>query len=234
MSIVRPKSAYFRGFVASLPFTIMASPFGLLFGVVATEAGLNLLQVMGFTVVVIAGAAQFTAVQLMVDGAPTLVVLISALAVNLRMMMYSAALQPHLGAAPLWQRVTAAYTMFDQTYALAQANHDAAPEASVADKAAFYLGAATPLVPVWILSTWLGAVLGAQIPEAWALDFAMPIMFLAMIAPALRSLAHVAAAVTAVSLALIFAFLPFNLGLMVAALPAMAVGAELERRGYGR
>ncbi|MEM1342599.1 MAG: AzlC family ABC transporter permease, partial [Pseudomonadota bacterium] len=102
MSIVRPKSAYFRGFVASLPFTIMASPFGLLFGVVATEAGLNLLQVMGFTVVVIAGAAQFTAVQLMVDGAPTLVVLISALAVNLRMMMYSAALQPHLGAAPLW------------------------------------------------------------------------------------------------------------------------------------
>lgn len=234
MSAASSKTAYLRGILASVPFTIMAAPFGLLFGVVGTEAGLNLAEVMGFTLIVIAGAAQFTAVQLMVDEAPTIIVLISGLAVNLRMMMYSAALQPHLGGAPLWQRMTAAYTMFDQTFAVSLAEYEANLDSSVASKAAYYLGAATPLVPVWVACTWLGAVLGTAIPEAFALDFAMPILFIAMIGPALRSLAHIGAAVTAVILALSFAWLPFNLGLIAAALPAMVVGAELERRGYGR
>ena len=40
---------------------------------------------------VVAGASQITAVQLLADGVPIVIVLISALAVNLRMAMYSAA-----------------------------------------------------------------------------------------------------------------------------------------------
>ncbi|MFO7920324.1 MAG: AzlC family ABC transporter permease, partial [Nioella sp.] len=85
-------SAYLRGIRASLPFLLVVLPFGALFGVVGTEAGLNLAQVMGFSIVIIAGAAQFTAVQLMQEQAPTVIVLASALAVNLRMAMYAASL----------------------------------------------------------------------------------------------------------------------------------------------
>jgi Predicted branched-chain amino acid permease (azaleucine resistance) len=97
-------SSYWRGVRHGAPFLLVIAPFGALFGVVGTEAGLNLAQVMGFSVIVIAGAAQFTAVQLLSENAPTLIVIAAALAVNLRMAMYSAALTPHLGAAPLWQR----------------------------------------------------------------------------------------------------------------------------------
>ena len=68
------------------------------------DAGLTLAQTIGFTVLVIAGAAQFAAVQLMLDNAAIGFVLLAALAVNLRMAMYSAALVPYLGSAPLWQR----------------------------------------------------------------------------------------------------------------------------------
>ncbi len=74
----------------------MVAPFGLLFGVVATEAGLNLVETLTLTVLVIAGAAQFTALALLEDQAPTIIVIIASLAVNLRMAMYSAALFPHL------------------------------------------------------------------------------------------------------------------------------------------
>ena len=68
-----------------------------------------------FSLVVIAGAAQFTALQLLQEEAPTVIVLISALAVNLRMAMYSASLTPYIGSAPLWQRAFAAYLTVDQS-----------------------------------------------------------------------------------------------------------------------
>ena len=68
----------------------------------ATEAGIDVAQVMGFSVLVLAGASQFSAVQLLSDHAPVLVVLASSLAINLRMAMYSASLTPWLGAAPAW------------------------------------------------------------------------------------------------------------------------------------
>lgn len=228
------KSAYLRGILACAPFVLMAAPFGMLFGVVGSEAGLDLWQVMAFSTVVIAGAAQFTAVQLLTEAAPIFLVIFSALAVNLRMMMYSAALQPHLMGARLWQRVLIAYTTFDNTYAISHQEYEENPGRDATYNAWFYLGTATPMVPTWIGATWLGAVLGNAVPESFQLDFAMPVLFLSLVGPALRSLAHIAAALTAVLLALCFAGLPFNLGLIAAALPAMAVGAELERRGYGR
>ena len=55
------KSAFWNGFLDCAPFILVVASFGLLFGVVATEAGLNLLETMSMTVLVIAGAAQFTA-----------------------------------------------------------------------------------------------------------------------------------------------------------------------------
>ena len=230
MSVSSPRTAYLRGLRTALPFVIVVGPFGLLFGVVGTEAGLNIAQVMGFTVLVIAGASQFTALQLMADTAPTLIVVASALAVNLRMAMYSASLAPHLGAAPLWQRALIAYMNVDQTYALAHADYEAAPRQTTAEKVAFFFGTATPIIPVWIGATALGIVLGEAIPPALGLDFAVPITFIALIAPALRTLAHVAAALTSVVMAIALAFLPWNLWLLAAGLAAMIVGAEVERR----
>ena len=67
----------------------------------------------GDEVVVIAGASQFTAIQLMTENASIWAVLAASLAVNLRMAMYSASLQPHLGTAPLWQRLLVGYVNFD-------------------------------------------------------------------------------------------------------------------------
>lgn len=64
---------------------------------------------MGFSVVVISGALQVTAVQLISEGAPLLVVLATARAINLRMAMYSASLAPHLGALAVGQRGVPAY-----------------------------------------------------------------------------------------------------------------------------
>ena len=221
---------FWQGVRDGMPFILVILPFGAVFGVVATEAGLNVAQVMGFSILVIAGAAQFVAVQMMVDNAPVLIVLAASLAVNLRMAMYSASLAPHLGALPWWKRGVLSYVMVDQGYAAAILKYDTTPDMTPDAKLRYFLGVVVPLVPVWYLSTWGGAVLGAAFPAGLPIDFAVPITFLALIVPMLRSLAHVAAAMTSVIGVLVFTFLPFNLGLLVAALFAMMAGAEVERR----
>lgn len=229
-------NSYFRqGFGAGLPFVMVAVPFGALFGVFSTESGLSLAQTMIFTATVFAGAAQFTALQLLQEQAPTIVILASALAVNLRVAMYSASLTPYLGAAPLWQRALAAYFTVDQSYACSILQYEREPGMSVAQRMAYFFGAVSPLAPCWFLSTFLGALLGARIPESWALDFALPITFLAMIGPMLRTPAHVVAALVASAVSLLAAWVPYNLGLLIAGALGMMAGAQaellLERRG---
>jgi predicted branched-subunit amino acid permease len=76
----------------------------------------------------------------------------------------------------------------------------------------------------------VGAALGGRIPESWSLDFALPLAFLALVGPMLKTPAHVTAALVSVAAALVFAWMPWNLGLIVAAVLAMVAGAEVERR----
>jgi predicted branched-subunit amino acid permease len=166
----------------------------------------------------------------MLEDAPTVIVLLSAIAVNLRMAMYSASLAPHLGHAPLWQRALIGYMNVDQTYAVSVLKYEAAPQMTLPEKVAYLFGTCLPLVPIWYAATLVGAILGQSIPTDWGLEFAVPVTFIAMIAPALRTPAHIAAAVSSVLLALAFAGMPYNLGLLPAGIGAMIVGAEVERR----
>ncbi|HRO16514.1 MAG TPA: AzlC family ABC transporter permease [Paracoccus sp. (in: a-proteobacteria)] len=217
-----------HGVVQALPFLLVLVPFALLFGVVATGAGLDILQTMGFSVLVLAGASQFTAVQLMTDHAPVLLVLASSLAVNLRMAMYSASLTPWLGAAAPWQRAVVAYLLVDQTYGLGIQHFEANPRLTVAQRFAYFLGTSVMLCPPWMLFTLIGATAGNAIPAHWPLDFAIPITFLAMIAPMLRTPAHLAAALVAILSALAFAGLPSGTGLLLASALGMGAGAWVE------
>lgn len=223
-------SSYRMGVIDGAPFLLIIIPFSILFGVVATEAGLPVLQVLSFSVAVIAGAAQFTAVSLLSEHAPVLMVIAASLAVNLRMAMYSASLAPWLGRAPLWKRALVAYFLIDQVYTASILRFEQNPDWSLSQRLGYFAGAATLPCALWYVFTVVGAVAGEAIPEAFALDFAVPICFIAMVAPMLRSLAHVAAAVTSVVAALALAGLPAGSGLLLAALLAMMVGAEIERR----
>ena len=228
MAPTTSKSEFLRGIGTGLPFVLVIAPFGALFGVVATEAGLNIAETMGFTSLVIAGASQFTALQLMSENAPVLVILATSLAVNLRMAMYSASLVPWLGAAPVWKRAVIAYMTVDQTYACSVAEYEARPEMSLSQRIAFFAGVSLPIVPLWYAATLVGALAGAGIPSSFALDFALPITFIAMLGPMLRTLAHLAAALVSVVLALALSGLPAGVGLLLAGFAAMITGAVVE------
>lgn len=228
MASSRPKSYYWRGFRDGIPFVVVIVPFAIVFGVVAIETGLSVTQALGFSVLVIAGAAQFAALQLMTESAPFAVIVVTALAVNLRMAMYSASLAAHLGDAPFWKRAFVAYLNVDQSFAMSSARYDAEPSMQLDQKLAYFFGVVSPAVPMWYLGSLVGAVAGKQIPDWLALDFAVPITFLAIVAPMLKSLAHVAAAMASIVLALALIWVPYNAGLLIAGASAMVVGAAVE------
>lgn len=228
------KRAFIRGIRDSLPFLFVVAPFAMLFGVVATETGLSTLQTFIFSIAVIAGAAQFAAVQLMADNAPIFIVVATALAVNLRMAMYSASLAPYLRGVPLWKRAAMSYILVDQTYALGLTKFEAEPEMSPSARVAYFTGTMAFNMPLWYAGTLVGAMVGSRIPPEYALDFAVPITFLALIGPMLKSAAHVMAAFTSVVMALLLGFMPYDLGLIVAAVVAMIVGAQVELMVKGR
>lgn len=228
MTDTTPTKAFLQGLRHSLLFIVVVVPFATLFGVVATQAGLDLIQTMGFTALVIAGAAQFASLQMMQDQAPILMVLLAGLAVNMRMAMYSASLVPYLGKAPLWQRALASYMLFDQSYAVSLDRFETEPKLSIPARIAFFFGVAAPISVLWCGATAIGALVGSAIPASMGLDFALPITFIALIGPMLKSIPHVAAAFVSVVGALALGWMPSGVGLLLAAVLAMLTGALVE------
>ncbi|MEO0922138.1 MAG: branched-chain amino acid ABC transporter permease, partial [Pseudomonadota bacterium] len=104
------------------------------------------------------------------------------------------------------------------------------PAWTIKQRMAYFWGTVAPICPFWYAFTLLGALIGETIPDRLALDFALPICFLALIMPMLRSPAHVAAALVSVTAALAFSWMPYNLGLLTAGILGMMTGAEIERR----
>ncbi len=230
-----PLAPIFRQAVLrAMPFTVMIGPFGALFGVLATAQGMSVFEAMAFSVVVIAGASQFAALQMMQEGAPVLLIILTATAVNLRMAMYSVAMTPHLGHASLWQRAVIAYFLVDQSYVLGVSEYERRPDWGLAQKLAWYAGIVTPICGLWYLATWLGATFGKSVPPSWPLDFIVPVSFLAMIAPILLTRAQMLAAAVSIGGTLALWWMPHSSGLLVAAVAAMLAGAIWETREEAR
>ena len=228
-------TAFRRGAAESLPMQLATVPFGLIFGAVAIQAGLDVGQTLGMTTIVVAGAAQLAAIQLMAEAAPAWLAILTGAVINLRLAMYSASIAACWPGASLRERAVAAFLLHDQAYALSMRRYAERPGEDTPARLAYFRGVAISTILFWFAGCLAGVALGAGLPPAWRLDFAAPITFLALVAPLLRSAPHLAAAGAAGAAAVALAFLPLNLGLVVAGAAGVAAGAAteaaLKRRG---
>ena len=226
--VTTPVAPTRRGFLsgawATLPILMAVAPFGLIFGALATKAGLDPVEAMSMTSLVVAGASQLAALQLMVDDAPALMAVLAGAVVNLRMAMYSASLAAHWEGVPMLWRVPAAYFLHDQAYALSLRRYRERPGEPHSDKLGFYFGVGVVTVSVWIAASAAGVAAGRRIPTEWGLEYAVPVTFLAILAPFVRGRANIAVAAVSAVTAIVFHGLPYGLGLMVAAAAGIAAG----------
>jgi 4-azaleucine resistance transporter AzlC len=215
------------GLRAVLPLLIGVVPFGLIFGVVAADSVVGGGLGAASSVIIFAGAAQLAVVQLLDGGAAPLVVIATGLVINARHLMYSAALAPHFREFPVGWRYGLPYVMTDQAFAVSIARYQAATDPRY--RRLFFTGAAVALWTTWQITTIVGVVAGTQIPASWSLDFAIPLVFLALLVPTLRDRPSVLAAVVGGVVAVAGNGLPYHSGLIVAALSGVAAGVAAQR-----
>ncbi|MBB6015430.1 AzlC family ABC transporter permease [Deinococcus radiopugnans] len=220
--------AFWRGLRAFVPLIPGVVPFGMVAGIAAVQAGFSPLQSMAFSVIGYAGSAQLIASQLFAAHTPVVLIVLATLVVNLRFAMYSASIRPLLAGVSAARRWPLAYGLTDQSYAVALGR-----PAAETNPAAYYAGAATLMWLTWQVGTAVGALLGARIPADWPLDFAVPLSFIALLAPVLRSRPQLLAAVVSALVAVAAHGLPFRLNLMLGALCGVAAGL-LAQRVLGR
>ena len=157
------RESFLAGARATAPVLVGIVPFGLVAGAAAVGVGLSGLQAVGLSAIVFAGASQLAAIDLLGQDAPLAVVVVTALVINLRMVMYSASIAPYFqGVATRW-RAGLAYLLTDQAYALSVTRFGAD---GTVRRRWYYLGVAAPLWAVWQVCTVVGVVVGARVPES--------------------------------------------------------------------
>jgi predicted branched-subunit amino acid permease len=211
-----------RGAVAAGPILLGIAPFGLVVGVAAVEAGLTPLQTVATSVVIFAGASQLAAIDLLGRGVAPAVVVLTAVVINVRMVMYSASIAPRIRGFPARLRPLCSYLLTDQAYALTVAP-DETPSVYT------YLGVAGSIWAVWQVATVAGLALGRGVPPSWGLTFAVPLVFLALLVPAVTDRPRLVAALVGGTVAVFGAGLPFNLGLVAGALAGVSAGLATDR-----
>jgi len=217
----------FDGSRAVAPLLVGIIPFGLIFGV--TAAGSVVGGGLGYatSIIIFAGAAQLATIQLLDTGVAAIVVIATALVINARHLMYSAAMAPHFREFPAASRVTLPYLLTDQAFAVSIVRYDETTDPTY--KRWFYFGAAITLWISWQITTAAGVLLGAQVPASWSLDFAIPLVFLALLIPAVRSRPALVAAVVGGGVALLASGAPYGLGLVIGAVSGVIAGVIAER-----
>jgi len=211
------------------PILLGVIPFGLICGAYCVSTGMPEWAAINFSLMIFAGASQLVANQLMAENASFVVIVMTGLVINMRMLMYSASLGQHFkGVHPL-KKAVFAYMLTDQAYAMSIDRYGKSDGDHIS-KPAYYFGSSVLLWFCFNTTTAIGAYIGAFIPPEWDLGFAIPSTFTAIVIPAVKDRPAGLAAVSAALVALAASGLPYNLGLMVGAITGIVVGCVAKRR----
>jgi predicted branched-subunit amino acid permease len=177
------------------------------------------------SVLVFAGAAQFTAVSVWGQASGGLIVATTFM-INLRHLLMGASVAPHLSGQPGRWKALLAFGMTDESYALAISRYlrgDGSRE--------FFLGANLGLYGGWILSTLTGGILGGRVmdPDRWGIALVFPLTFLGLLVPLLgRPVMGVVAAASGIVAVATASWLPGKGNLVLAILVGSGIGTVLE------
>jgi predicted branched-subunit amino acid permease len=170
---------FFLGVRMFVPLAISIAAYGLVWGVLAGQAGLSVVEVLLMSGLVFAGASQFVALDIWTPGElPVLAIILAVGIVNLRMMLMTATLRPLARHLPRWRAVLAMGLVADENWAMTMGEM-----ARGRGSLAYLLGGGVVSYAAWLLSTLVGRLAGAAIddPARYGLDFAFTATFLALL-----------------------------------------------------
>ena len=213
----------------TVPMLIGAAPFGMIFGAMVGATPLAPWQGQLMSLSVYAGSSQFIAVGLLAGQAGMGVIWLATFIVNLRHMLYAAALLPQVRHLPPRWRWLLGFLLTDETFAVMDRYYRQHPQAPRGHW--YFLGSGLAMYGNWQVWTLIGLLFGAVFPQlqTLGLDFAMVVTFIAIVVPQLFRLPYFSASVAAGCFSYLLKDMPYKLGLLVAILIGVGLGVLLTR-----
>jgi 4-azaleucine resistance transporter AzlC len=217
-----------RGFLAVVPLWPGVVPFAVAYAVLARASGYSAIETQLMSLLVFAGSAQLAMVTLYAGGAAAITIVLTALILNLRHILYGLSADRQLERDEQPRRSIVAFFLTDETYGITTREWQAGR-----GSAAFMLGTGLGLYVAFAVATLAGILFGSLIPniEESGIDFIFPLSFLALLVPLLRSRLQLAVAVIAASVAIVAGqFFNGGVTILLATIAAALIGMSLERR----
>ncbi|WP_028574439.1 AzlC family ABC transporter permease [Desulfonatronovibrio hydrogenovorans] len=180
--IIFTRQGISNGFNKCIPLGLGVFAYGLVFGVLAVQAGMTLVQAQLMSLLVFAGASQLMALELWSPHLPILTIVMTTFVVNLRHILMGAAMREWLVRLSPGKTYFSLFFMTDESWALSVREM-----ASGSRDAGFFLGSGLCIYLFWNLATLLGAATAYWIdryladPSILGLDFAFTAVFIALL-----------------------------------------------------
>ncbi|NCZ80445.1 MAG: branched-chain amino acid ABC transporter permease, partial [Burkholderiaceae bacterium] len=146
-------------------------------GLAMGKSSLSTEQALAMSLFVFAGSAQLAALPLIGAGFSVFTILITALIVNLRFVIFSIGVQAHFSHLPAWRRATLGYFTADFGYLMytsrfGEVQTEAERKNDSYYRTYFMYGLATGNWGIWQAGSILGILGASQIPDEWGMEFA--------------------------------------------------------------
>jgi predicted branched-subunit amino acid permease len=213
---------------AMLPVLVGIVPTGLAVGAGLSAAGVAFGPGVLSAATVYGATSQLVLADAAARGAPVLLTVAVVAVVSARLVFYGVGVGRKFCDASTAFRWLAPLLIVQPLHAVIDAR--LARPASLADRTAYFLGGGLTLWSAWQVAHAVGMLLGRVVPSALALDAALPLCLLAIVAPALRDRAVWTASLVAGAAAVALSGLPYGIGAAVGACVGIGFGARAVSR----
>ena len=211
-----------QGILEELPLQLGVFPFGVIYGVMAIESGLTPMQAFLMSSIIFGGASQIAFVQLISNATPFGVIVTTVSAINSRHFLYSISMMEFLKNLSLKWRVILGYLLTDEAYAISIRRFINEPNTSFLH---FHLlGTGITLFLSWQISTLTGVLLGGDLPQFLDLQFIIPLTFIAIIIPMIKSVSTFLVVISSAFSGLIFKNLDISFWIIISGFIGVLVG----------
>ncbi len=210
------------GFVAYLPVSVGLIPWALVVGMAMTSVGFTTAQAMGMNIIVFAGTAQLGTLPLIAADAPLWLIIATALALNLRFLIFSAAISPGFHGARLPTRWLSGHLLTDGVFATCLDRMLQVDD--LRWRLGYYLAPSLWTWLLWQSFTLVGIHAAGVIPKQWSLEFMASIALLVLLVPMARVRPMLIAALVGGASATLLRHMPLRLGVIVGIFAGIAAG----------
>lgn len=202
---------------------------GMVTAMAMVKAGLTVGQALGMTFIVFAGSAQLACLPLIIANASVWIVFATAFVVNLRFVIFAAAMGPHLSHLPWYKRLWHGYLNGDLTMALFSQRFPPHTQYDRQGKEGYAAGVNYLNWCAWQAGSVLGIVLASQIPQSWGIAFAGTLALLAVLIPLTMNVAALVGVIVAATSAVLTVHWPYRLGLLASLVGGMLAAMAIDR-----